>query len=292
MRFAILVLFTTIPYLNYAQDSLSKSFKIYSTADQKIVSLDAVAAQMRNADVLFFGEEHNDATEHHLELSLLTRLAKDYAGKAALSMEMFETDCQLPLNEYLEGMIREQDYIKDAKVWDNYADYRPLIEFAKAEKIAVIAANAPNRYVKLTNMQGLDALLKLSAEAKRLLPPLPIDTAVGAYFEKFSQLMGGHGGFGGFQLYQAQSLWDASMGYMISKFLAQHPGFKLLQINGGFHSEERLGTVAQLKHYAPLVKAITIAAYAADDFASPNWSKYVKNADYIILTDPQLAKSF
>ena len=38
----------------------------------------------------------------YLKLVLFNELAAKYPGKAALSMEMFETDCQNILNEYLE----------------------------------------------------------------------------------------------------------------------------------------------------------------------------------------------
>jgi len=35
-------------------------------------------------------------------------------------MEMFETDCQNVLNEYLAGFIREKNFITDARAWHNY----------------------------------------------------------------------------------------------------------------------------------------------------------------------------
>jgi len=64
------------------------------------------------------------------------------------------------------------------------------------------------------------------------------------------------------------------------------------QVNGGFHSEEKLGTAAQLKKYAPDIRILNIAAYADDNFANPDWSKFTAKGDYIILTDPKLPKTF
>ncbi len=104
--------------------------------------------------------------------------------------------------------------------------------------------------------------------------------------------MGGHSGMAGMQMFQAQNVWDATMGWSIARFYKAHRGFKILQLNGGFHSEEKLGAAAQLKKYASRVRIINIAAYADDSFDNPDWSKFTNNADYVILTDPKLAKTF
>src|SRR5665213_1938705 len=208
----LILFFAIIPFLASSQDLLTSHYKIYSTAKQKLISLDDMVGDMANADVLFFGEEHNDSTGHYLEYELFKKMSDKYPGKSALSMEMFETDCQLVLDEYLKGLIREKNFVTDARAWPNYKDYRPLIELAKANHIPVIAANAPARYTNMANRLSLSSLEQLSAAARSYLPPLPIDTATGAYYEKFSQVMGGHGAMPGMQLFQAQNLWDATMG--------------------------------------------------------------------------------
>lgn len=267
-------------------------FKIYSTAAQKLVSVDDVAGSMQNADVLFFGEEHNDSTCHVLERLFVEGIAKKYRGKAALSMEMFETDCQEVLNEYLDSLVREKNFVTEGRAWHNYKDYRPMIEYARSNKIPVIAANAPARYVNMVNRMGLASLDKLDKTAKAWLPPLPIDTATGAYYNKFIEIMGGHNAMGGMQMYQAQNLWDAAMGWSIAQFAKKHHGYKVFQVNGGFHSEEKLGAAAQLKKYAPKLRILNIACFSDNSFENPDWSKFSKENDYIILTDPKLPKTY
>jgi uncharacterized iron-regulated protein len=135
-------------------------------------------------------------------------------------------------------------------------------------------------------------LQQLDATAKSWLPPLPIDTATGAYYQKFVDIMGGHAGMGGMQIYQSQNLWDATMGWSVAKYIKDHPGSKILQINGGFHSEDKLGAAAQFKKYAPKASVINIAVFAVDDFDHMDWSKYSKSNNYIIVTNGRLAKSF
>lgn len=292
MKFLAIFSLVFLPLFALCHQNDTPAYKIYDTKNQKIISVNDIITDMAKADVLFFGEEHDDSTCHVLELVLFKQLALKYPGKVALSMEMFETDCQNILNEYLNGLIREKNFISEGRAWPNYKDYRLLIELAKAEHIPVIAANAPARYVNMVNRMGLNSLQNLDATGKSWLPPLPVDTLAGAYYEKFLQIMGGHATMGGMQMYQAQNVWDATMGWSIASFLKKHRDYKLLQINGGFHSEEKMGAIAQLKKYAPKTRILNIAWFSDDNFDNPDWSKYSRNNDYIILADPKLSKTF
>ena len=57
---------------------------------------------MKQADVLFFGELHNDSIAHLLQASLLDSLIKSYKN-VALSLEALSDDYEVILNEYLKG---------------------------------------------------------------------------------------------------------------------------------------------------------------------------------------------
>ena len=67
-------------------------YKIYDTRSKQIVTIDQIVADMANADVLFFGEEHNDSAGHYLENKIYRALHAAYGSQLALSLEMFETD--------------------------------------------------------------------------------------------------------------------------------------------------------------------------------------------------------
>jgi len=288
MKSLLILLVIGLPSIVLGQDISSSHYKIYSKAEQKLVTITDIIQQTSKIDVLFFGEEHNDSTAHSLEYALFKGLTEKYPNQTALSMEMFQTDCQLVLNEYLNDLIREKNLLTDARAWPNYKDYRPMVELAKRQHLPVVAANAPSRYTNMVTRNGLGSLQQLSAQAKNYLAPLPIDTATGAYYDKFVKIMGGHEAMAGMQIYQSQNLWDATMAWSIAQLLKVHPKFKVLQLNGGFHSEEKLGAVAQLKKYAPKARVLTIASYADESFDNPDWTKFKTLADYIILTDPKL----
>jgi uncharacterized iron-regulated protein len=100
----------------------------------------------------------------------------------------------------------------------------------------------------------LGVLTQLPESSKAFLPN-DIDTLTGPYYEKFIGLLGGHG-MGSMKIYQTQNLWDATMAWSIAKFAKANKGKKIFHVNGRFHSDEKLGTFAQLKKYAPKVKAL------------------------------------
>lgn len=94
-----------------------KNYKIYSVKSGKEVSLGDIAEDMKNYDVLFFGEEHNDSVTHYLENKMFELFYQKFNSKSTLSMEMFDRDVQTVMNEYLQGSIREKNFAKDARVW-------------------------------------------------------------------------------------------------------------------------------------------------------------------------------
>src|SRR6188508_2217371 len=190
--FALICSFVTISVV--AQDSMSTHYKIYDTRTKQITTIDRIVADCAEANVLFFGEEHDDSAGHYLENKIFRLLHAQYADKVVLSMEMFETDGQLVLNEYIGGTIDETRFSRDSRLWSNYKDYRPMIEYAKQYQIPVIAANPPRRYVNLVSRRGMRSLDSLSKDAKKFLPPLPYDTLTGRYREKFIEIMKGGAG--------------------------------------------------------------------------------------------------
>jgi uncharacterized iron-regulated protein len=275
-----------------AQDSMSVHYKIYDTRTKQIITIDKIVTDMADADVLFFGEEHNDSAGHYLENKIFRALHAAYGGNLALSMEMFEADNQLALNEYLAGKIDEARFSKDVRLWSNYKDYRPMIEYSKQNKIPVIAANPPRRYVTMVSRRGMASLDSLSKEAKKLLPKLPYDTLTGRYREKFFTIMKGSPGGENPRVYHSQSLWDAGMANNIYMFLKKNKGKKIFHCVGGFHTEEKLGTAAQLQMRNKKLKILNIASFSDKSFTNPDWEKESYRGDYIIITNPDLKKTF
>jgi uncharacterized iron-regulated protein len=264
-------------------------------ANGKPATLEQVLDAATASEVVFVGEIHNDATAHQLELQLLqgafTRLARNTQARAArplvLSMEMFERDVQLVLDEYLAGLIQEKHFRAASRPWNNYeTDYRPLVEFAREHQLPVVAANAPERYVNRVGRLGRDSLKTLAPAALAQLAPLPYGQPSAAYAAKFGAAMGGPqmGGHTNPNLLDAQSLRDATMAYAIASELKRQPQALVLHVNGGFHSEGRLGVPEQLRAFRPQTRALVVTILPAPANEAFNAERYSGLGDFVILT--------
>ena len=104
---------------------------------------------------------------------------------------MFERDVQNVVDRYLSGAITEAQFLQEARPWPRYAtDYRALVELAKKEGWAVIAANV-RRLASEVAKSGQSALDRLTPEDRALIArefQCPQD----AYFERFAKAMTGH----------------------------------------------------------------------------------------------------
>lgn len=289
----VLLFFCSFIFLGIAaQDKIEDHYKIYDTRTKQVTGLDKIIDDCANANVLFFGEEHNDSACHYMEKVIFEALDKKYPGQVALSLEMFETDNQVALNDYLKGFMTEDRFSKDVRLWSNYKDYRPMIEYAKSNGNTVIAANPPRRYVSMVTRRGMRSLDSLSRESKQFLPPLPYDTLTGRYREKFMDIMKGSPGSTSNNIYYSQNLWDAGMSYSIYKFWKKNKDKKIFHCVGRFHCDEKLGTLAQLQKRKPGLKILNISSFSDASFSNPDWDKFSYLGDYIILTDPNLKKTF
>jgi len=281
-------------------------YRIYSVKLAKEVTIDEIVNDMKTHDVVFFGEEHNDSVTHYLEALLLEKLFSTYGSNITLSMEMFDRDVQTVMDEYLMGSIREKNFKKDARVWSNYINYRPMVEFAKSNKLNVVCANAAGRYSNLAARMGQKGLMELPDASKAFFAPLPYDTASGKYYEKLVELTNhdpstvsdtakkvtAPAAMGGFNLIMGQSLWDATMAYSIASYLKKNKKQKVMQVNGRFHSDEKFAAVTQLNNYNPKLKSLVISSTSDLSFPVIDWSQYTNLGDYIIVTDPSIPKTY
>ena len=82
-------------------------------------SLAAIVRAMDGADAIFLGEQHDDSVGHTVEFEIFKQAVAKYSDrrKVALSMEMFERDVQIVVNEYLAGQISEAQFLASSRPW-------------------------------------------------------------------------------------------------------------------------------------------------------------------------------
>ena len=280
-QFLFLVWF--ISFSLWAQDKLS-----YQLFDQngKKVSYGKLLKAAEKAQVVLFGEYHNNAICHWLELEL----TKDIAAKRniVLGAEMLEADNQKQLDQYLKGEINQKQLDSMARLWPNHkTDYKPLVDFAKEKQLSFIATNIPRRYAAMVSKKGFEALDALTVEEKNWIAPLPIvyDATLPGYGEMM-KMMGDHTSP---NMPKAQAIKDATMAYFITKNLK--PDTVFMHYNGTYHSNNFEGIYWYLKKANPELNIITISTVEQSDLKKILPENYTK-ADYILVIDEDVTKTY
>jgi uncharacterized iron-regulated protein len=173
MKFTAVLFFIVLSLQSFSQDK--PAYKIY-TEEGKKADYRELLKEVMKADVVFFGESHDNPIAHWLELEITKELFTEKAKNLVLAAEMFETDNQLLIDEYLTGIIKEPSFETEVRLWKNYGtDYKPLMTFAKKNGLKFVASNIPRRYASVVSSGGFEALEKLSPEALKYIVPLPVE---------------------------------------------------------------------------------------------------------------------
>lgn len=286
------------------------TYRVY-TAEGEPATLEELVAATGGIDVVFLGESHTDRVGHQLQLEILHAIIERERGAGAqrgdstpgpvgrdliLSMEMFERDIQYVIDEYLAGLIPEDQFRRSTRPWTHYQeDYHALVETARGAGLRILGANAPRRYVNLVSREGPGALGALSATALRSLPPLPWQPPSDAYRTELLEVMGEHGDTAvadttpsDNELW-AQSLWDATMAFSIAETLLHDPGVLVVHVVGSFHVRNGTGIPEQLERYRPGTRRLIVLVEPVADVATFD-AALEGTGDFLIQTDESLAR--
>lgn len=260
------------------------------TSDGKETDYSKMIKALNDADIIFIGETHNCPIAHWMEYEITSDIIKRSAKGLTLGAEMFESDNQLLVDEYTQGLISSDKFEAEAKLWDNYwTDYSSLLYLAREHSLKFVATNVPRRYASFVKDNGLEVLQNLSQEAKSLMAPLPIAfdrTSENDAMFGFMQMMGGKASEKSY-FAEAQALKDATMAWFISQNFQK----KFIHYNGNFHSEAKGGIIPYLQQYLPGKKIVTICSARQDDIRSLEKENRGR-ADFIIIAPTAFPMSY
>jgi uncharacterized iron-regulated protein len=270
------------------------AYKIF-TGEGKKADYGDMLKDASKADIIFFGELHDNPIAHWLELELTKSLFSLKEKELVLAAEMFETDNQILIDEYFSGVIKESSFETEVRLWNNYkTDYKPLLDFAKKNELKFIASNIPRRYASVVSSGGFEALQKISAEGLKYIAPLPIeyDPELACYKDMLS--MGGSIGGPMAQkvsdnLPKAQAIKDATMANSIVKY--REPGQSVIHFNGSYHSDRYMGIIWYLNKYSPGLKITTITTVLQDDIDKMS-DESKNNADFVIVIPASMTRTY
>jgi len=265
------------------------AYRIVDPGAGRTLDVAELAERAAAADVVFFGEQHDDAGTHRLQRALLDALA-DRRDVVVLSLEMFERDVQPALDDYLAGRISEEKFLAGARPWSNYAtDYRPLVELARERGWPVVAANVPRRYASMVAAGGLDTLRVVPTAEREAYIARDIDCSRDAYHDRFLEAMGVHPGAGQAsdameRYYLAQCLKDETMAESIVAARERWPGALVVHVTGAFHSDFGHGIPARVERRAPGTRILILTGIPTSDLARPPVEENRGRADVLLFT--------
>nr|WP_317631992.1 ChaN family lipoprotein [uncultured Flavobacterium sp.] len=285
MKNAIILLFIFWTNVMFSQNFTP--FKIYKT-DGKSISDKKLLKDLAQADIILFGELHDNSIAHWLQLKFVKELHQ--VRKISVGMEMFETDNQSILDDYLKSKITQKQLDTLARLWNNYkTDYKPIVDFCKENSLSVIATNVPRRYANILYKQGEEALMKLPEADKKWFPtlPMPYNPELPAY--KTMLKMFGDANHANLNFPKAQAFKDYTMANAIAGNLNDS---KLhIHFNGSYHSDNYEGIYWYLKQINPNFKIVTISTVLQEKLDKLE-IKNKKISDYIIVTDIDITRTY
>ena len=290
MKIKNILLLAVVVMLTMSFKSDKPAYRIYDKKGKEI-KFRKLIRKVGDADVIFFGELHNNPVAHWLQFELTKSLYENNDGKLTLGAEMFEADNQLVIDEYLTGVIRQKDFEKEARLWPNYeTDYKALMEFAVDSNLHFVATNIPRRYAAYVNKHGLIKLEELSEQAKQWIAPLPVvfDSTLSSY-QQMKAMMSGMGGHGKMNIVEAQAVKDATMAHFIAENLQS--GHQFIHFNGSFHSDDFQGIVWYLKNNKPDLEIKTITTIVQGEVGELK-EEEEGTADFIIVVDEDMTKTY
>lgn len=242
--------------------------------------------QLKEIDVIFVGEVHNNPEHHLIQVQLLQALMSRYAPPLAVAMEFFDTTRQPVLDRFMNREMDEAAFLEQVD-WKNswrfpYHLYRPLLWVSREKGAALLGVNAPNPVVKKVARSGLSSL---TAEERNQVAR-DIDLGNSDHREYLSGIFKQHpfkghrtDGMGNFDhFYEAQCVWDETMAETIADYMKAKGG-KMVVFTGNGHIANKFGIPDRVLRRVD-VKAATIVLYPLTERSTIN----KRMADYVWLT--------
>jgi uncharacterized iron-regulated protein len=219
-----------------AETAAAQSDVRFTPQQQEIVK------QLETTNVVYLGETHDRDSDRQQQLAIIQALLK-HNSQLAIGMEMFQRPAQPLLDLYLAGKITAAQLRQQSefdKRWGyKWESYLPILEFAKANRLQLIALNTPTEITRKAARKGLESLTNTELQ---YIPPLAeIDRSNAKYRQMILGSYQQHAGIVSIssksfdRFYIAQLLWDETMAERVANFVKQNPRHQTIVIAGSSH---------------------------------------------------------
>lgn len=284
-KLLLLLLAIVFSQMTWAQKI--EAFQLYNKKGRK-VNTKKFIRKVEKGDILLFGELHDNPIAHWLQLKTVQRMHETHP--VSLGAEMLEANNQEQVNKYLTGKISQEELDSTASLWVNYkTDYKPLVDYAKVNKLPFIATNVPRKFASLVYRNGLEVLEdELNEEEKTWTAPLPI--AYDPELPGYKAMLTMSSDHANPNFPKAQAIKDATMAHFIYEEYKNSEN-QFIHFNGDYHSKNFEGIYWYLKRKNEELNIITISTVEQEDVNNLK-DEFVGQADFILVIDKDMIKTY
>lgn len=200
---------------------------------------EALYDRLLPARVIYVAENHDNPHDHAVQLQVIDGLHRRDPS-LAIGMEMFKRPFQKWVNDFVSGKIDEAAMLEKTQ-WSerwgfDYALYKPILDYARAHQIPILALNERDEVTRQVSRQGLASLDPVDRDG---IPDLDLTHA--AHRARIKEAFDAHGAHGHGKLdfenfYTAQVIWDETMAYEVASELGKpNAPRRIVVIAGGGH---------------------------------------------------------
>jgi uncharacterized iron-regulated protein len=252
-KFAIvLIIFvlTLCPVMDMGTAFAEYSDRILQITSRSTRGLGQILSDLKEAPIIFVGEQHGDTRHHDLQLRVL-RTLHNLGIPVAIGLEMFTARDQKYLDAWVQGTLSEKEFVLvHERNWGNtWHLYSPIYRYARGKNIPLVGLNVPEEITTRVARQGFSSL---SPEQRSKLPLVSCD--IDEKYKSFIKMaLSAHEPSESNSTFEsfceAQLIWDTTMAFRLVRHLERNPGVTVVVMAGNSHSW-RSGIPEQLSRFA------------------------------------------
>ncbi|MDY0137486.1 MAG: ChaN family lipoprotein [Thiomicrospira sp.] len=245
------------------------------------ITFDAFLNRLSDKRVVYVGEYHPRYQDHLLQLAVIQAMHQQHP-QMAIGMEWFQAPFQPWLDAYVMQLIDEQTLLDKTEYYQrwriDFRQLRPILAYARAHGIRLLALNAPSELTRQISTLGRDSLAQIQRQTLPTITP-PSDEQRQRLLKVFEGKIPPNRAIEDY-IY-AQRVWDEVMADNALAYLSAHPQARLVVLAGNFHIAWGDAIPADMRRRAPALngKQATVS--------SGSFAEYRADfVDYFVYTDP------
>lgn len=256
----------------------SNSLLLLDLNSGKEVTLSEALPEIGKSRIILVGEQHDRESHHRAQLQVIQALHAD-GGPLSVGLEMFQSESQKALDDWVAGRISEADFQKVyLENWNSpWSLYEPIFAYARKSGIPLVGLNVPRAVTQQVARGGFESL---SPEQRAKLPF--VECRVDPEYMEFIRRAYGahsHGRLSFLHFCEAQLVWDRAMALHALQYLKGNDRMRMVILAGIGHAWKK-GIPDELRNRSSIAHKVLLPEVPG---SVEKGLVDLADADYIIL---------